>query len=121
MATAAEILEAVGNLTVNELVALTKDIETKFDVKAKDAPTEVIEKPTEKVEAKTTFTVVLTNGGPEKIQAIKVVRSLLGLGLKESKDFVDGVPKVVKEDTDMAEAEKIKKMFEEIKATVEIK
>ena len=120
MSTPSEVLEAVGSLTVNELVALTKEIETRFDVKAVDKPV-VVEKPVEKVEEKTTFTVTLTNAGPDKIQAIKVVRALLGLGLKESKDFVDGVPKIVKEDTSMEEAEKIKKSFEDVKAAVEIK
>ena len=121
MATPAEVLESVGNLTVNELVTLTKEIETKFDVKASDTPTVMIEKPVEKVEVKTTFTVVLAKSGEEKIQTIKVVRMLLGLGLKESKDFVDGAPKVIREDTNTAEAEKIKKMFEEVGATIEIK
>jgi large subunit ribosomal protein L7/L12 len=75
----------------------------------------------EKEEAKSTFDVVLKAGGEKKIQVIKVVRAATGLGLKEAKDLVEGAPKVVKENIEKADAEKLKKELEEQGATVELK
>ena len=77
--------------------------------------------PAEKEEAKTTFDVVLKSGGDKKIQVIKVVRAVTGLGLKEAKDLVEGAPKTVKEALTKDEAEKLKKELEEQGATVELK
>src|SRR5688572_763405 len=77
--------------------------------------------PVEKEPEKTTFDVVLKAGGDKKIQVIKVVRSATGLGLKEAKDLVEGAPKVVKENLEKADAEKLKKELEEQGATVELK
>src|SRR3954453_12770005 len=77
--------------------------------------------PAEKEEAKTTFDVVLKAGGDKKIQVIKVVRAVTGLGLKEAKDLVEGAPKTVKEALAKDEAEKLKKELEEQGATVELK
>jgi large subunit ribosomal protein L7/L12 len=77
--------------------------------------------PAEKEEAKTTFDVVLKNGGDKKIQVIKVVRAVTGLGLKEAKDLVEGAPKTVKESLPKEEAEKLKKELEEQGAAVELK
>lgn len=122
MPTNEEVLDAISSMTVNELCALTKAIEEKFDVKASSAPAQpIIQKPVEKVEEKTSFDVILVNGGAEKLQAIKAVRALLALGLKESKDLVEAAPKNLKEGIGKEEAEAIKKTFEAAGATVEIK
>jgi len=75
----------------------------------------------EKVEEKTEFDAVLTNAGAQKIQVIKVVRAITGLGLKEAKDLVEGAPKPIKDGVPKAEAEDIKKKIEEVGGTVEIK
>ena len=77
--------------------------------------------PAEKEEAKSTFDVVLKSGGDKKIQVIKVVRAATGLGLKEAKDLVEAVPKVLKEGVPKEEAETIRKKFDEVGAKVEIK
>lgn len=118
-----EIIEAIGGMTVLELSDLIKAIEEKFDVKAAApvamaAPAAAAAAP---VEEKTEFDVVLAVAGEKKIQVIKVVRAITGLGLKEAKDLVDGAPKVVKEAIPKDEAEKIKKELEEVGATVEVK
>ncbi len=120
-----EILSAIESMTVLELVELVKEMESKFGVSAA-APVAVAAAPAAAaaapVEEKTEFDVVLTAAGAEKIKVIKVVREVVsGLGLKEAKDFVESVPKTVKEGLPKAEAEKIKKQFEEVGATVEIK
>jgi large subunit ribosomal protein L7/L12 len=121
-----ELIEAIGGKTVLELCDLIKGIEDKFGVKAA-APIAVAAAPAagaaaaEAAEEKTEFTVVLKEGGAKKIQVIKVVRAVTGLGLKEAKDLVEGAPKPVKEGIPKAEAENIKKQLEENGATVEIK
>lgn len=118
-----ELIEAISNKTVLELSELIKAIEEKFDVKAA-APVAVAAAPAaaaEAAEEKTEFDVVLKDAGAKKIQVIKVVRELTGLGLKEAKDVVDGAPKAVKEGVDKAEAENIKKKLEEVGAAIEIK
>lgn len=122
-----EIIEAIGNKTVLELSELIKAIEEKFDVKAA-APMAMAAMPAagaggggEAAEEKTEFDVVLKEAGGKKIQVIKVVRAVTGLGLKEAKDLVEGAPKAVKEGVTKEEAEDIKKQLEENGATVEVK
>ena len=120
-----EIIDAIGGMTVLELSDLIKAIEEKFDVKA-SAPVAVAAPvagaaAAAPAEEKTEFDVVLAVAGEKKIQVIKVIRAITGLGLKEAKDLVEGAPKVVKEAIPKDEAEKIKKELEEVGATVEIK
>lgn len=119
-----EIIDAIGGMTVLELSDLIKAIEEKFDVKAA-APVAVAAAPTgaaaAPVEEKTEFDVILKVAGDKKIQVIKVVREVTGLGLKEAKDLVEGAPKTVKEAISKADAESLKKKLEENGATVEIK
>lgn len=122
-----EIIEAIGNKTVLELSDLIKAIEEKFDVKAA-APVAMAAAPAAgegggagAAEEKTEFDVVLKEAGAKKIQVIKVVRALTGLGLKEAKDLVEGAPKPVKEGVDKDEGENVKKQLEEVGATVEVK
>jgi len=120
-----EILEAVKGLTVLELAELVKAFEEEFGVSAA-APVAVAAAPAAAPEAaaqeeKTEFDVILVNAGAQKVNVIKVVREITGLGLKESKDLVDGAPKPVKEKISKADAEAIKAKLEEAGATVEIK
>ena len=113
-------------MTVLELAELVKALEEKFGVSAA-APVAVAAgpaaaAPAEAAEEKTEFDVVLKEVGPEKIKVIKVVREVVsGLGLKEAKDLVDGAPKTLKEGVSKEDAEKIKKQFADVGATVEIK
>ena len=121
----AEILSAIESMTVLELAELVKELEEKFGVSAA-APVAAAAAPVAAaaapVEEKTEFDVILTDAGAEKIKVIKVVREVVsGLGLKEAKDFVESAPKTIKEALPKAEAEKIKKQFEEVGAKVEIK
>jgi len=123
--TNAELVEAIGGKTVLELCDLIKAIEEKFGVKAA-APVAVAAAPAAggdaaPAEEKTEFSVILKSGGEKKIQVIKVVRAVTGLGLKEAKDLVEAAPKAVKEGVPKAEAESIKKQLEENGAAVEIK
>jgi large subunit ribosomal protein L7/L12 len=122
-----QIIEAIEKMTVMELVELKKALEDKFGVTAA-APMMMGAMPAmaggaaaAAVEEKTEFDVILSGFGDKKIQVIKVVREITGLGLKEAKDLVDGAPKPVKEGVQKDEAEKIKKLLEEQGATVEIK
>jgi len=122
-----DVIAYIEGLTVLELSDLVKALEERLGVSAAAvamapaagaagaAPAAAAE------EEKTEFNVVLTSFGAEKIQVIKVVRAITGLGLKEAKDLVEGVPKPVKEGVAKAEAEDIKKKLEEVGATVEIK
>lgn len=118
-----EIIDAIGGMTVLELSDLIKAIEEKFDVKAAAPAAAVAAAPVAAapVEEKTEFDVVLKVAGDKKIQVIKVVREVTGLGLKEAKDLVEGAPKTVKEAMSKADAEALKKKLEENGATVEIK
>jgi large subunit ribosomal protein L7/L12 len=119
-----DILEAVGAMTVMELNDLVKAFEEKFGVSAASfgggggggggAAAAVVEEQTE-------FNVILTAAGAQKVNVIKVVRAITGLGLKEAKDLVDGAPKPVKEGCPKAEAEDILKQLTEAGATAEIK
>ena len=119
-----EILEAIGNMTVLEVVDLIKAMEEKFGVTAAAA---VMAGPAAAaaeaapVEEQTEFNLILTGFGANKVSVIKTVRALTGLGLKEAKDAVEGVPTTLKEAISKAEAEAAKKELEEAGATVEIK
>ncbi len=120
-----QIIEAIEKMTVLELVELKKALEEKFGVTAA-APMMMGmpmggAAPAAAVEEKTEFDVILQDAGANKIQVIKVVRELTGLGLKEAKDLVDGAPKPVKEGMPKDEAAKIKAKLEEQGAKVEIK
>ncbi len=120
----ADILDAIGNLTVLELSSLIKDMEEKFGVSAAaaiaaTAPAGAAAAPA--AEEKTEFTVVLKTVGESKVNVIKVVRAITGLGLKEAKDLVDGAPKPVKEGIPKADAEAIQKQLTEAGATAEVK
>ena len=121
----AEILDAIANMTVLELSQLIKDMEDKFGVSAA-AATVAVAAPAAgggaaAVEEKTEFTVNLTTVGANKVNVIKVVRAVTGLGLKEAKDLVDGAPKPVKEGVPKADAESILKQLVEAGATGDIK
>ena len=117
-----DILEAVGSMTVMELNDLVKAFEEKFGVSAASmAVAAPAGAPAAVVEEKTEFDVVLLAAGEKKVEVIKVVRAVTGLGLKEAKDLVDGAPKTVKEAAPKADAEAIKKQLEDAGAKVEIK
>ena len=121
----AEILDAISSMTVLELSQLIKDMEEKFGVSAA-AATVAVAAPggggaAAAAEEKTEFTVMLTNSGANKVNVIKVVRAVTGLGLKEAKDLVDGAPKPVKEGVSKADAESILKQLIEAGATADIK
>jgi large subunit ribosomal protein L7/L12 len=123
----AEILEAIGNLTVLELSQLIKDMEEKFGVSAAAAAVAVAAPAAgggaaaPAAEEKTEFTVMLTAAGDNKVNVIKVVRAVTGLGLKEAKDLVDGAPKPVKEGIPKKDADDILKQLTEAGAKAEIK
>jgi large subunit ribosomal protein L7/L12 len=121
-----ELVEAIGNLSVLDLAELVKMLEEKFGVSAAApvamaAPTAGGGAAAAAVEEQTEFDAILKNIGEKKIQVIKVVRELTGLGLKEAKELVDGAPKPVKEKVSKQEAEQIKTKLEAEGATVEIK
>jgi large subunit ribosomal protein L7/L12 len=119
-----EILEAIANMTVMEVVELISAMEEKFGVTAAAA---MVAGPAAgggeaaEVEEQTEFNVVLTSFGANKVSVIKAVRAMTGLGLKEAKDAVEGVPNTIKEGVSKDEAEEAKKALEEAGATVEIK
>ena len=121
----ADILDAIANMTVLELSQLIKEMEDKFGVSAA-AATVAVAAPAAggaaaAAEEQTEFTVNLTTVGASKVNVIKVVRAVTGLGLKEAKDLVDGAPKAVKEGVTKADAEGILKQLVEAGATGEIK
>ena len=117
-----DILEAVGSLTVMELNDLVKAFEEKFGVSAAAV---AVAGPAggaaAAAEEQTEFTVMLLGPGDKKVEVIKVVRAVTGLGLKEAKDLVDGAPKLIKEGVAKADAEALKKQLEDAGAKVEIK
>ena len=117
-----EILNAIAEMSVLELSELVKAIEDKFGVSAA-APVAVAGAagPAAVVEEQTEFTVILADGGDKKINVIKEIRTITGLGLKEAKDLVEGAPKMVKEGISKADAEAIKKTLEGAGAKVELK
>lgn len=118
-----DILNAIAAMSVMDVVELVKAMEDKFGVSAAAAvaaaPAAAAAAPV--VEEKTEFDIILKSSGEKKVNVIKVVRALTGLGLKEAKDLVDGAPKTVKEAASKAEAEDAKKQLEEAGATVELK
>jgi large subunit ribosomal protein L7/L12 len=121
-----EILDAIAGMTVLELSELIKDMEEKFGVSAA-ATAVAVAAPAAggaapaAAEEKTEFSVILTGAGDNKVNVIKVVRTITGLGLKEAKDLVDGAPKPVKEGVSKADADAIAKQLAEAGATFEIK
>jgi large subunit ribosomal protein L7/L12 len=120
-----DVVKFIEGMTVLELSELVKELEEKFGVSAA-APVAVAAAAAPGAEAapaeeRTEFDAVLTGFGAEKIQVIKVVRAITGLGLKEAKDLVEGVPKPIKEGVSKDEAADIKKKIEEVGGTVEIK
>ena len=120
-----QVIEFISGMSVLDLADMVKELEGKFGVSAA-APVAVAAMPgagaaAPVAEEKTTFTVVLTGGGEKKINVIKEVRAILGLGLKEAKDFVEGAPNTVKEDVSKEEAESIRKQLEAVGAQVQIK
>ena len=123
-----DILDAIGNMSVLELSELVEAFKSKFNVTISAAPVGAAPAgggagaaPAAAAEEQTEFKVTLKEAGAKKIQVIKVVRELTGLGLKEAKDLVDGAPKPVKEKVSKAEAGEIKTKLEEQGASVEIK
>lgn len=124
----AEILDAISGMTVLELSGLIKDMEEKFGVSAAAAAVAVAAPAAGGAPGaaaggaeQTEFTVQLTNAGASKVNVIKVVRAVTGLGLKEAKDLVDGAPKAVKEGVSKADADAILKQLVEAGATAEVK
>jgi large subunit ribosomal protein L7/L12 len=124
MAAVEEIFDSLGKMSVLELVELKKKIEDEWGITAA-APVAVAAAgaapAAAEAEEKTSFDVVLTGAGQQKIQVIKVVRAVTGLGLKEAKDLVDSAPKAVKEGIAQDEADSIKAQLEEAGAEVELK
>ena len=116
----ADILEAVSNMTIMDIVDLISAMEEKFGVTAAVASAAPVAAAAA-AEEQTEFDVILTSFGENKVAVIKTVRGITGLGLKEAKDAVEGVPTVLKEGIPKAEAEDIKKQLTEAGATVEIK
>jgi large subunit ribosomal protein L7/L12 len=118
-----EILDKISSMTVLELSELIKAMEEKFGVSAAAAVAVAgpAAAPAAAAEEQTEFTVVLASFGENKVNVIKAVRELTGLGLKEAKDLVEAAPKPIKEGVPKDEAEAIKKKFEEVGAKVEIK
>jgi large subunit ribosomal protein L7/L12 len=120
----ADILEAVGNMTVLELTALIKEVEEKFGVSAAAVAVAVAGGDAGGAAAaseQTEFDVILTAAGDQKVSVIKAVRELTGLGLKEAKDMVDGAPKAIKEGVSKADADAALTKLIEAGATGEIK
>jgi len=120
-----DVVTFIENMSVLELSQFIKDLQERFGVSAampmampQTGGGQAVEAP---VEEQTEFDVILTGAGDKKIQVIKVVRAITGLGLKEAKDLVDGAPKPVREKISKAEAEELKRQLEEVGATVEIK
>jgi len=118
-----QVIEWLSAQPILDLAALVKELETKWGVSAAAAagPAAAAAGPAAAAEEKTEFTVVLLEAGANKIGAIKEVRAITGLGLKEAKDLVEGAPKPVKEGVNKAEAEEIKKKLEAAGAKVELK
>jgi large subunit ribosomal protein L7/L12 len=127
MADLAKLVDELSSLTVLEAAELSKMLEEKWGVSAA-APVAVAAAPAAggggaaaPAEEQTEFTVILASGGDKKINVIKEIRTITGLGLKEAKDLVEGAPKTVKEGVSKDEAEKIRKVLEENGAKVEVK
>ena len=119
-----QVIEYLGNLTLIQAAELVKELEEKFGVSAA-APVAVAAMPgagaAAPAEEQTEFTLVLKDGGDKKINVIKEVRTITGLGLKEAKDLVEGAPKTVKEGLNKADSQKFKQLLEAAGAKVELK
>lgn len=118
-----QIIEAIESMTVLELSELVKALEEKFGVSAA-APVAVAAAPVAEAAAaaeQTEFDVILASAGSSKINVIKVVREVTGLGLKEAKELVDGAPKAIKEKVSKADADALKEKLEAAGATIEVK
>ena len=120
-----DVVEWLSSQSVLEIAGLVKDLEEKWGVSASApvaavavAPAAAASAPTEE---KTEFEVILKSAGEKKIEVIKAVRGITGLGLKEAKDLVEGAPKTIKESVSKAEAEEMKKKLEDAGATIELK
>ena len=118
-----EILETISNMTVMDVVDLIEQMEKKFNVSAAAAAVAVAAPAgaAAAVEEQTEFTVLLKAFGDNKVNVIKVVRTITGLGLKEAKDLVEGAPSTIKEGVSKADAAELKKQIEEAGGTVEVK
>ncbi len=119
------IVEEIGNLSVVELSELVKALQDKFGVSAA-APVQVVaqggaDAGQAKAEEKTEFDVTMTSCGDKKIQVLKVLRELTGLGLKEAKDMIDNLPRAIKEGVTKEEAQNMKSKLEEVGATIDLK
>jgi large subunit ribosomal protein L7/L12 len=120
-----DIINAISKMNVMEIVELVKEMEKKFDVSAASmmgsANVAVANTEQKEVKEQTEFAVTLESFGKSKISVIKSIRSIINLGLKEAKDFVESAPKLIKDGVDKKESEEIKKKLEEAGATVSIK
>ena len=116
-----QLMDHISKMTVLDLANLVKEMETKFGVSAAPVAVAGGAVAAEAVEEKTEFTVVLKEAGANKINVIKEVRAITGLGLKEAKDLVEGAPKNVKEGVSKADSEEMKKKLEAAGAKVELK
>ena len=123
-ATKEDVVSFIDNMTVLEMSEVVKELEDKYDVTAA-APAVAVSAPEaggeSAAEEKTEFDVLLTAIGDKKIQVIKEIRTITGLGLKDAKDLVEGAPKVIKEGVKKEEAEEIQKKIEDVGGTVEVK
>jgi len=116
-----QLIEHVSKMSVLDLANLVKELETKFGVSAAPVAVAGAAGPAAAAEEQTEFTVILVEGGEKKINVIKEIRTITGLGLKEAKDLVEGAPKTVKEAISKADAANIKKVLEGVGAKVEVK
>jgi len=116
-----QLIEHISKMSVLDLANLVKELEEKFGVSAAPVAVAGAAGPAAAVEEQTEFTVMLVEGGEKKINVIKEIRTITGLGLKEAKDLVEGAPKMVKEGISKADAEAIKKTLEGAGAKVELK
>ena len=116
-----DIINAIAEMSVKDVVELITAMEEKFGVSAAAATVAVAAGPAAAAEEQTEFNVMLVEAGANKVSVIKAVREITGLGLKEAKDMVDGAPKAVKEGASKADAEAAKKKLEEAGAKVELK
>ncbi len=116
-----QLIEHISKMSVLDVAELVKELEDRFGVSAAPVAVAGGAGPAAAAEEQTEFTVVLAAAGDKKINVIKEVRGITGLGLKEAKDLVEGAPKTVKEGVDKAEAEEIKKKLEAAGAKVELK
>ena len=116
-----KLVEEIEQMSVKDVVELVEVLEDKFGVSASAPVMAVAGGVAAVVEEKTSFAIELKSAGDQKIQIIKIVRELTGLGLKEAKDIVDGAPKVIKEGVAKADAEEMKKKLEAAGAVVELK